>query len=68
WRNRVKLHKRVLECQSAYVEFDSMFLAIEQKYKLTASEMFMILADNMRRLAGSCVRSERDCDKGLTAN
>jgi hypothetical protein len=58
----MKVHPRVFVLQEAQTEFDIMFLELERKHELTVSEMFLMLSDRMRRLAGQCVCSERNGD------
>lgn len=55
-----KVHERVLPLQQASDEFSAHFLEVSLKYKLTPSEEFYILSDELRLLAARCVRSERE--------
>jgi acyl carrier protein len=55
----IKVNTRTFTVQEAQTEFDSMFLELEKKHRLTASEMFSILSTSMQRMAAQCVHSER---------
>lgn len=55
----MKRTQRDIDFDRAKLEFEGMFLGIEKKYQLTASELFLILSSSMRMISSLCVRDER---------
>jgi hypothetical protein len=55
----MQVNKRVFAVEQAKTDLLGAMLEIEKKHKLTASEMFLIIADYTKLIASQCVRAER---------
>lgn len=55
-----QVHERALIMRRADLDFKVFMLELVQKYTITPSEEFMLLASRQFDLAKACVRSERE--------
>lgn len=58
--NLPRVHPRSEATHAAKIALSSALCDIRREHALTPSEVFALLAEEMRLLAQSCVRSERE--------